>query len=481
MNHKLLTFLMALTLCSLVTGLAAASEPPMSGAKRLLVKIEMSEFKTHYAEIHSAGLDVAGMNIPHGKVDLIVTPNEFELLRRMGVSISHAPLEVSQASPDPKFKTPDQLAQILAQYQRSYPDLAQVSSIGKSLQGRDILALKITQHVSDSITGKPSILFNGMHHAREVMSTEVPLDIADYLLTNYGKNANVTHWVNSDVIYVIPMLNVDGNNIVWTEDNMWRKNARGGFGVDINRNYPYQWNSCNGSSGSTADEDYRGPSAASEPETNVLMDYVRTIHPALDISFHSYSELVIYPYGCGGHTETADVIEPLGKQMAALIPSDSGSGTYTAGLAPDLLYPVDGADIDWMYHEMHVIPYVIELNSDALGFQPSFDDWRDKTVSSLRPAWQLLLNRLDQSSIYGEIKSRSSSGRQYTQVAAKLTTPGGTSLVAEIYPIHHDGSFHLIVNQGNYRLSFSGPGLRPVDQLVHVDHARVNLSLDLPN
>src|SRR5580658_994426 len=101
-----------------------------------------------------------------------------------------------------------------------------------------------------------------------------------------------------------------------------------------------------------------------------MMGFVTSIHPVFNISFHSYSELVIYPYGCGTHTETADVVEPLGKQMAALIPSDTGSGTYTAGLAPDLLYSVDGNDIDWMYHEQHVIPFIIELNSDAQGFQP---------------------------------------------------------------------------------------------------------------
>ena len=71
------------------------------------------------------------------------------------------------------------------------------------------------------------------------------------------------------------MLNVDGNNIVWTTDNMWRKNARGQgnnvYGVDLNRNYSYAWNSCNGSSGSTSSETYRGASAASEPETQALM------------------------------------------------------------------------------------------------------------------------------------------------------------------------------------------------------------------
>jgi carboxypeptidase T len=453
--------------------LASYAQSATSSTKRLLVKIEMSEFKAHYKEIHKAGLDVAGMNIPKGKVDLIVSPEEFDLLRRMGISLSRAPREIRQAAPDAKFKTPDQVTQALDQLQHTYPDLAQVTSIGKSLQGRDILTIRITQNVAQGDGSKPTILFNGMHHAREVMSTEVPLDIADYLLANYGKDAKVTHWVNSNVIYVLPMLNVDGNNIVWTQDNMWRKNARGDFGVDINRNYPYQWNGCNGSGSNTSDEDYHGPSAASEPETNVLMAFVKKIHPAFDISFHSYSELVIYPYGCGSHTETSDVVEPLGKQMAALIPSDSGNGHYTAGLAPELLYSVDGDDIDWMYHEAHVIPFVIELNSDARGFQPGYDEWRDKTVASIRPAWQLLLDRLDHSSISGVVVG-APAGSLPSSIHVQST--GSAANFSQTYPIRQDGSFQMILNPGDYRVTTTGSEIQHV---VHVGDSRVNLNLDL--
>ena len=448
-----------------------AGMSPAGGTKRFLLKLDRSDFKTHFTEIRNAGLDIAGMNILKGTVDLLVTPDQYDLLRGMGIRLNRNLIEVRPDAPDAKFKNPDQVAQVLGGLQQTYPDLAQVSSIGKSLQGRDILVIRITQHVAQSDSGKPAVLFNGMHHAREVMSTEVPLDIAETLLSNYGKDPKVTHWVDSNVIYVVPMLNVDGNNLVWTQDNMWRKNARGNFGVDINRNYPYQWNSCNGSSSDTGAQDYRGPTAASEPETNVLMDFVKSIHPVFDISFHSYSELVIYPYGCGGHTETADVIEPLGTQIAALIPSDTGNGHYTAGLAPDLLYPVDGADIDWMYHEEHVIPFVIELNSDAQGFQPGYDDWRDKTVSKLRPAWQLLLDRLDHASIRGIATIPGNAGNSTVRVQRVNSSVD----FSQKYPIHRDGSFHMILNPGDYRLIFEGPGFHPATRMVHVGDDRLNL------
>ena len=161
---------------------------------------------------------------------------------------------------------------------------------------------------------------------------------------------------------------------------MWRKNARGGYGVDINRNYPYAWNSCNGSSSSRYAQDFHGDSAASEPETQVMMEYVRSVHPVISISYHSYSEIVIYPYGCSGqHTETKAVVEKIGKELASKLKTDDGKDTYTAGTAPDLLYSVDGGDIDWLYAVGQVIPFVIEVNSSSQGFQPSYSRWRDKT------------------------------------------------------------------------------------------------------
>lgn len=424
---------------------------PTLSHPRYLVRISLEELKSHLAQIRHTGVDVAGVNIPRGTADLIADSEQLAQLSREGVAGRRNPTRLVLDAPDAKFKTPEQVAQILAGFQKTYPELARVESIGKSAQGRDILALRITENAGKSAPSKPAILFNGMHHAREVMSTEVPLDIAEYLLSHYGSDSKVTHWLDSNVIYVLPMLNVDGNNLVWTQDSMWRKNSRG---VDINRNYPYKWNGCGGSSDASDAQDYHGPSAASEPETNVLMNFVKSVHPVFDISFHSYSELVIYPYGCGQHTETADVVEPLGKQLASLIPSDTGSGTYTAGLAPELLYTVDGDDISWMYHDQHVIPFVIELNSDEQGFQPSYDDWRDKTVTKLRPAWQLLLDRLDHSTIRGQVNLPAGA-----RPRVRVQGLGAQSEFRQTYPVRPDGSFFAVVNPGDYRVTVEGAGM----------------------
>ena len=242
----------------------------------------------------------------------------------------------------------------------AHPRTAALTSIGKSVEGREIWAIEIARDPTRHTPGKPSVLFNGTQHAREVMSTEVALDTAEYLLTNDGRDPKVTRWIDETEIWIVPMVNVDGSNRVWTDDDGWRKNARGcngaahcptGTGVDINRNFPYQWAACNGSSSQPLQEDFHGPSAASEPETQALMKLVDRIRPVFDVSYHSFGEFVLYPYGCQDrYAEDRELLADLGHAFAALIPRDDGAGTYHAGTPWEEVYAVDGTDVDWMYH-----------------------------------------------------------------------------------------------------------------------------------
>ena len=97
------------------------------------------------------------------------------------------------------------------------------------------------------------------------------------------------------------------------------------------------------------------PEAASEPETRALMGLVTDIKPVFNISYHSYSELVLYPYGCPGEkTATHALVSSIGQKIGELL-------DYTPGTPWEILYGVDGGDVDWMYADEQVIPYVIEL------------------------------------------------------------------------------------------------------------------------
>ncbi len=441
-----------------------------------MVRVRLGNYSLQMKQIQSQEMDLAGVNLKSKEVDLLVTPQQVDWLKAHGFNIVSLTSSRAMSGPDSRYQNPAKVESALKQYAAAFPTIARVASIGKSLEGRDIWAIRITKDVAKEDPTKPHVFFNSMHHAREVMTSEVGLDIVDTLLNQYGKDPQITHWLDAYVVDVVPMFNVDGNNLVWTSDSMWRKNARGGYGVDINRNYPYAWNSCHGSGSSHSAQDFHGDSAGSEVETQVMMNFVSSIRPVFSISYHSYSEIVIYPFGCAGqHTPTKDVVEKIGKELASKLVSDDGHGTYTAGTAPELLYSVDGGDIDWLYGVAQVIPYVIEVNSSSQGFQPSYSKWRDKTITGQRAGWKYLLNRMDGSSIFGQVTNGNGLGVE----AAKLHIRSTNSSFAQDYTVNPKGFFNVILNPGQYEVSVQAAGFQAQKSLVTVGDTRVKTDLNL--
>ena len=430
----------------------------------------------------SEGYDIAGVDPTEGTIDVVTDPSEDSLIEAdKSLTILQRRDINPEIAPDAKYTTYDHLTTILKDAQTKYPNLVHVESAGKSLEGRDLWVVKITANVKAPVSGRPVVFFNAMHHAREVMTTEIALDVIDYLTKNYGSNDKVTQWVNQTEIWVVPMVNPDGNNKVWTSDSMWRKNARDGYGVDINRNYPYKWDACGGSSGSHYAQDYRGPSAGSEPETKAMMALVGRIKPVLSISYHSYSELVIYPFGCDGeHTPNRQVIEAIGKDLAGRLPKDSKGGTYAAGTSWELLYAVDGGDIDWYYAEQDVTPFVIEVNSSSQGFQPDYK-WRQPTVEKMRAGWGYLLDRAHQSGVRGHVTDNS--GRPVVQGTVVVESMGSHSLsdaAVKTYRIKPDGSFHVLLDSGMYKIKVTS-GSQSWTQQMTVGGTRQDINISLPN
>jgi hypothetical protein len=172
------------------------------------------------------------------------------------------------------------------------------------------------------------------------------------------------------------------------------------------------------------------------------MGLVSSIKPVFNISYHSYSELVLYPYGCRGEkTQTHALISSIGQKLGELL-------DYTAGTPWEILYGVDGGDVDWMYASEQVIPYVVELNSTREGFQPSYSRWRDKTVERNRSAWMHLLDRLDESGVRGIVYDEA--GNPTKNFTIEVTTSLGVKV--QDYRGNPDGSFHIVLSPGDYKL-----------------------------
>ncbi len=438
----------------------------------MIASIQLNDFSKGLKDISEHDIDIAGVDVDQKIVDVLISDIDYKFLKSHGYKITVTETKGITRKPDEEYKNPSEIESIVKDFNARYPDLTKLVSIGKSLEGRDIWALKISDNPQVDELDEPSVLFNSMHHAREIMTPEVSIDIIEYLLTNYKTLNKVTDWIDSTQIWVIPMFNVDGNNKMWNHDSWWRKNTRGGYGVDLNRNYPAGWNACNGSSGSQSSQTYRGPSPASEPETQAMMKFIAEKRPVFDISYHAYSELVIYPYGCGKRrTQTKEVVEKIGDHIAWLL-------DYKPGTAWELLYNADGGDIDWMYEAYQVIPYVIELNSRRQGFHPKYSKWRDKTVERNRDGWQYLLDRVQKSGIRGQVLGIDKKPLSDFKVKVfKKTTKGEVEF--QDYVGHETGMFHIVVNPGSYRVQIITNDKAVKEQIVNVEEnlKRINISL----
>ncbi|KAM3965859.1 carboxypeptidase B-like [Aphomia sociella] len=243
-----------------------------------------------------------------------------------------------------------------------YPYLCSVNVIGKSAEGRDIKMLKISNGNKDNA----GVWLDGSIHSREWISTAVVTYIADQLVKTYHEQPDSI--TNKDW-FIVPVLNPDGYEYTHTHDRMWRKNrAKYGecIGVDLNRNFSYGWGE-KGEEGSSEDPGnifFRGPKPFSEPETAAVR---RTIIESdstfkVFLSFHSYGEVIIFPWGYTSDP-CPDYVELLegGTVMAKAIHETNGN-TYKVGSTKDLMYFAAGTSTDWSYAVASIpYSYMVEL------------------------------------------------------------------------------------------------------------------------
>ncbi|MFK0235156.1 M14 family metallopeptidase [Streptomyces vinaceus] len=260
------------------------------------------------------------------KVELFLTGGQAKELAGQGVKLAEHEVPAnaarSQTAGDGVFRPysgKGGLQEEILRTAQANPGLAKVVSIGKTVQGKDILALKVTKNARTTKDGgKPSVLYMSNQHAREWITPEMTRRLMHHTLDNYGKDQRITQLVNSTELWFLLSANPDGYDYTHSPDGdrLWRKNLRDnngdgkittGDGVDLNRNFTYKWGYDNeGSSPNQSSETYRGAKPSSEPETVALDRFEKRIGFKYAINYHSASELLLYGVGWQVATPTPD-------------------------------------------------------------------------------------------------------------------------------------------------------------------------------
>ena len=250
----------------------------------------------------------------------------------------------------------------------------------KTYDNNPIYWLKISDN-PNSLEAEPKVLYTALHHAREPMSLTSLIYYMWYVLENYGKNEEITALVNSSELYFIPMINPDGYRFNQLTDplggGMWRKNTKPNgpafFGTDLNRNYSKFWGFDEVGSSSYGDADtYRGASAFSEVENQAVKYFCETYPFDIALNFHSYGNLVIYPWGYdGSHCPDSTSFDNVAEQFIEHNKFTGGTTSESVG------YLTNGCSDDWMYGETNshnsILSFTPEVGNEYDAFWPTED------------------------------------------------------------------------------------------------------------
>jgi hypothetical protein len=268
---------------------------------------------------------------------------------------------------------------------RRNPQLVKLEVLGHTAQGREIIAVKLTQGTSDVPDGtRPAVLYSSTQHAREWISTEVNRRLMNFYIDRWRANdREVRKLLQTTELWFVLVANPDGYQYTFDHERLWRKNLRDnngdgqtqvGDGVDPNRNFPNHWGwDEEGSSSIQSSDTYRGPAPMSEPETQAMVGLLDRIGFAFQVNWHSAGQWLLYAEGWQTGTPTAD--DPIYYAMSGNLDAPA-IAEFHPGLSSDVLYVTNGETTDYAHARTGALAWTPELSEgcDGCGFVFPDDD-----------------------------------------------------------------------------------------------------------
>ncbi len=325
------------------------------------------------------GYDIATVNRSQNYVDIVIDESYLSTLESKATTIRVLPESWARLLPENtddagEYLDPAETWAHWTDLAAAYPDLVQYPVIqGQSFEGRDIYTICITSPSGPS--DKPAIFFNALIHSREPATNSVLADFGLWLASEYDNDTMATIILDNSEIYFMPIVNPDGYEDNMTGGNMQRKNMNfttpvPSSGIDLNRNYGYQWGyDDSGSSPNPYDETYRGEEAFSEPETQIIRSFTNTIDPIGSMNYHSTGGMVLYSWN---YVDQPSPHQSTFESWASAMTAQNG---YDYGRCGQLMYPSNGDACDWSYdNSEHQTCLSFGVEVDDNGFWGSQND-----------------------------------------------------------------------------------------------------------
>ena len=393
---------------ALVGLVALAFAGSASAAERLNSYLVKGRGANELRELKRQGFDLTEGHRRRG-IEIVATSSQIETLAKAGVKArllrdrrgrsarraaaaqaetpwtvwrpyARTDVPVSRASGNPTANITTQLRRLARRYDR----ITELVTIGNSLRGVPIYAMRVTADADRVPDGRrPAVLYSSVQHAREWLAGETGRRTLRLFLDNYGHTGaavgtdgqpvegvrarELTRLVRQRELWFILIANPDGYDYTFTPANrLWRKNLRDvngdgnitqGDGVDLNRNFQTRWNyDDEGSATASSDETYRGASPASEPETRAFNRLAERVHFTSNKNDHTYGPLLLWPPGWQVDTHFAD--EPIFTTLAG-----DDDNPAIPGFDPDVgaeLYTTNGDTNDHLYQTDRVQSFTPE-------------------------------------------------------------------------------------------------------------------------
>ena len=407
-RSPVLIAVLAVVAGALAAGPMATAAPPGQGGDGLEVYVGELD-PQQLQKLADIGVDrqelITGEKGADGKakVEVVITDRQAAKLRTDGVDLtvkkvkgrdaSDEAARLAQAGPAVfrPYSGPGGLREELVSTAGAHPGLAKLVTVGTTVQGKPLVAVKVTRnarHLKDGT--RPAVLYMGAQHAREWITPEMVRRLMHHVIDNYGKNADITKLLNTTELWFLPVANPDGYDYTFTGDRLWRKNLRDnngdgaiapGDGVDLNRNFPFKWGYDNeGSSPDPFSDTYRGTGPGSEPEIKAVDRLFRQVRFKEMINYHSAAELILYGVGWQVSTPSPDDV------IAAAMAGDDANPAVP-GYDPDIsaeLYTTNGETDGHASNRYGVLAFTPEMSTcQTVSAADPDDQWKPEDCVSV--------------------------------------------------------------------------------------------------